>query len=71
MEDEIFPQERRPRRRRRTQLDIFKEAYLPYLILIAAAVLIVIFIIGAVVRNTQTTASDPGTAQAPVPQHME
>ena len=37
-----------PHRRRKTKLEIFKEAYLPYLILAAAAVVIVSFIFGAV-----------------------
>ena len=41
----------RPRRRRRTQAEIIKEAYLPYIFLMSAALLIIIFIIGALVRG--------------------
>ena len=42
----------RPRRRRRkTKMEIFKEAYLPYLILLLAVVLILVMIIGAVTRG--------------------
>jgi hypothetical protein len=51
MDETIFPQERRPRRRRKTKWEIFKESTLPYVILMAAAVLVVIFIIGAVIRG--------------------
>lgn len=41
-----------PRRRpRRTKTDIIKEAYLPYIFLMAAAVIIIIFIIGALIRS--------------------
>lgn len=43
-------QEPKPRRRRKTKMEIIKESYLPYIFLMAAAVLIVIFIIGALVR---------------------
>ena len=42
---------RRPRKPRKSKWEIIKEAYLPYLFLAAAAVLIVIFIIGALVRG--------------------
>ena len=42
---------RRPRKRRKTKAEIFREAYLPYIILMAAAVLIVIFILGAALRG--------------------
>ncbi len=42
---------RRTRRPRRTRAEIIKEAYLPYLFLMAAAVLIILFIIGALVRG--------------------
>lgn len=42
-----------PRRRKRTQLQIFKEAYLPVLIAGAAVLLIVIFIIGSISRSIQ------------------
>lgn len=38
-------------RRRKTQMEIIKEAYLPYIFLMSAALLIVIFIIGALIRG--------------------
>ena len=50
-ENELFPQERRPRRRHRTREEIFKEQYLPYLILLVAVIVIIIFIIGALCRQ--------------------
>ncbi len=53
---------RKPVRRRKTGMEVFKEAYLPYLILLLAAVIIVIFIIGALVRNDQKH-DVPETAQ--------
>ncbi len=40
-----------PRRRKRTKMDIFKESYLPVIILGAAVLLVLIFIIGAVSRS--------------------
>lgn len=40
-----------PRRRRKTKMEIFKEAYLPTIILGVAVVLILVFIIGSVSRN--------------------
>lgn len=42
---------RKTRRRKKTKLEIIKEVYLPYVFLLAAAVIIVIFIIGALIRN--------------------
>lgn len=41
------------RRRRKTKMEVFKEAYLPYIILMTAVLLILIFIIGAVVRSSK------------------
>lgn len=51
MEENTQLPRRLPRRRTKSKLQIFKEAYLPYLILLAATVLILIFIIGALVRG--------------------
>ncbi len=42
-----------PRRRKKTKAQIFKETYLPLVIAAVAIVLIVVFIIGAIVRNVQ------------------
>lgn len=72
MEENVNTPVRKPVRRRKTKMEIFKEAYLPYLILMAAAVLIVIFIIGALVRNSNEKKTDtPDTAQAAVTQMWE
>ena len=49
-ETELFSPERRPHRHHRSQAEIFKEQYLPYLILLAAALLILIMIFGALRR---------------------
>lgn len=65
----IFPEERRPRRRRKTKAELFKEAYLPYLILLAAAVLIVCFIIGALARTSKNET--PDTAQTALCETLE
>lgn len=51
MDEQLNPTPR-PRRRRKTKIEIIKEAYLPYVFLLAAAIIIVIFIIGALVRNS-------------------
>ena len=47
-----------PRRKRKTQTEIFKEAYLPALIACAAVVLIIIFIIGSITRSIQRNKLD-------------
>ena len=52
MEENMDLASRRPRRRRKTKTEVFKEAYLPYLILLAAVILIVIFILGALARGS-------------------
>ncbi len=49
MEHQELPPNRR--RRHRTRAEILKEAYLPYLFPLAAAVLILLLIIGAMVRG--------------------
>ncbi len=46
----------RPQRRRKSKEEIFKEAYLPYLLLLCAAILIVSFIVGAIRRDQQPVA---------------
>lgn len=50
MDEQLQQPQRRPRRRK-TQMEIIKEAYLPYIFLMTAALLIVIFIIGALIRG--------------------
>lgn len=39
------------RRRRKTKMEIIKESYLPYIFLMAAALICLVFIIGALVRG--------------------
>lgn len=60
---------RRPARRRKTKLQRFKEAYLPYLILMSAVVLVIILIIGALIRNAkdaQQSQDQPDTIHATI-----
>ncbi len=51
--DEMQNQPTNPRRRRRSQLEVFKEAYLPAIIAAVAILLIVVFIIGSISRSIQ------------------
>lgn len=44
----------RPRRRRKTKWEIFKEAYFPVIIVGTALLLILIFIIGSIIRSSQS-----------------
>ncbi len=51
-----------PRRRKRTKMQIFKEAYLPTIILAVTIVLILVFIIGgAIQRNSSSETMPPET----------
>lgn len=50
-------QHKKPNRMRKTKSRIIKETYLPYLFLALAAVLIIIFIIGALIRNNHVGAT--------------
>ena len=52
--EEQIPAEERPnppRRRRKTKMEVIKESYLPYIFLMTAALLCLIFIIGALIRG--------------------
>ena len=52
MEDQTPTQQHtHPRRRRKTKMEILKESYLPYIFLMAAALICLIFIIGALIRG--------------------
>lgn len=62
MEEQTVPGHRR---RKKTKTELFKEAYLPYIILMAAALLIVIFIIGALVRNANEDKDVAQESDAP------
>ena len=48
-----------PRRRRRSKLQIFKEAYLPTIILAVTAVLVLVFIIGGIVNADKPQLETP------------
>ncbi|MBE6959797.1 MAG: hypothetical protein E7448_03615 [Ruminococcaceae bacterium] len=66
-----------PRRRKKSKMEIFKEAYLPTIILGIAVVLILIFIIGSLSRlsiqdnQNQQLATDPTEDPAMVQQRLE
>ncbi len=51
-------QQTRPRRKPRTQMEIFKEAYLPVIIAGAALLMILVFVIGSIVRGVQQRKYD-------------
>lgn len=53
-----------PRRKRRTKMQIFKEAYLPTLIVAVAIVLIIVFIIGSITRAVQKNKADKAASIA-------
>lgn len=68
MQNEQTPIIRKPVRRKRTKLQIFKEAYLPTIILATAFVLILVFIIGgAVNRNSAGETQPPETSSTATP----
>ncbi len=49
----IPPRPANPRRKQRSKMQIFKETYLPVIILGVAIVLVIVFIIGSIVRGVQ------------------
>ena len=55
MDEKRLPEQRpvNNRRKKRTQMEVFKEAYLPALIACAAVILIIIFIVGSITRSIQ------------------
>lgn len=53
-----------PRRKKRTQMQIFKETYLPVLIAGAAIILIIVFIIGAIARGVQKSKAEKNASIA-------
>ncbi len=65
------PRPQNPRRKKRSRLQIFKEAYLPAIILAVTVVLILIFIIGAAVRRfgekKPASQPSPSTSSSTVP----
>ncbi len=53
-----------PRRRRRSKMQIFKEAYLPAIILAVTAVLITVFILGGILTAQKPQASKPADSSS-------
>lgn len=56
-----------PRRRRKTKWEIIKEAYLPTVILIITAILIIIFIAGALARRPDPSETTPSESTSTAP----
>ena len=54
----------RPRRRRRSKWQNFKEAYLPVIILVAAVILILTFVIGAIRRSSGDSRTEPVSSES-------
>ncbi len=65
MHEQDAPRRPNPRRRKRSKLQIFKEAYLPTIILAITAILIFTFIIGGAVQNGGSNETQPPETQAP------
>ena len=55
---EALPTKSTPRRRRKTKAEIIKEHYLPYLFLLLTLILIVVFVIGSVLRKSDTEKAE-------------
>ena len=53
-----MPRSHNPRRKPKSKLQIFKEAYLPVIIIILTLVLAVVFIIGGINRRNDTPEAD-------------
>ncbi len=56
-----------PRRRRKTKWEVIKEAYLPTIILIITAILIIIFIAGSLSRRSDTNETTPPQTSSTAP----
>ena len=69
MEENMIPQTPpAPRRRKRkTKMQIIKEAYLPYIFLMVAALLIVVCIIGALIRGAAPEETQPEETEEKAP----
>lgn len=66
MEDKFNESNRpaNPRRRKRSKMQIFKEAYLPVVIVGLAIILIIVFIIGSITRSVQKNKADKAASIA-------
>lgn len=53
-----------PRRRRRSRLQIFKETYLPAIIICIAVILTIVFIIGSITRASQRKKAEKATQES-------
>lgn len=68
MQNEQNPNTRQPsRRRKRTKMQIFKEAYLPTIILAVTIVLVLVFIIGGAVSRNSSDETTPPPSTTTVP----
>lgn len=66
MQNELDPISRQtPRRRKRTKMQIFKEAYLPTIILAVTIVLALIFIIGGAIKRGSSSETQPPETTVP------
>lgn len=59
MQNEQTTTRQAPRRRKRTKMQIFKEAYLPTIILAITIVLILVFIIGGAIHRDSSSETEP------------
>lgn len=68
MQNEQTPTTRQaPRRRKRTKMQIFKEAYLPTIILAITIVLVLVFIIGGAINRDSSSETEPPQTTTTVP----
>ena len=67
MQNEHNTTRQSPRRRKRTKMQIFKEAYLPTIILAATIVLIVVFIIGGSIDRDSSMETQPPQTSSTAP----
>ncbi len=68
MQNDQTPINQSTRRRKRTKLQIFKEAYLPTIILAVTIVLVLVFIIGGTINRRSSAETQPSEAPTNVTQ---
>ncbi len=66
MQNEFHPINQSSRRRKRTKLQIFKEAYLPTIIVAVTIVLVLVFIIGGSIKRHHSSETQPPETTAPL-----
>lgn len=66
--DESTRRPENPRRRRKTRMEIIKEAYLPYIFIGLTVLLVIVFIVGGAIRRSGTQeTTPPESTQTPEP----